>query len=130
MHVLVCFRDWVSKKRHEDGATGPTPTRNARKELRSSSQFRSVISSCRKLGKEEEGVFRVEYGDEMEGVEVAEAAAEEIGIAYLAVEEGTRALKDFIPYNGVLNLEGVHRPLLACSILLVAESAYPSVITV
>ncbi|KAM2281738.1 hypothetical protein ACFX1S_042290 [Malus domestica] len=91
----------------------------------------SLISvSCRKLGKEEEGVFRVEYGDEMEGVEVAEAAAEEIGIAYLAVEEGTRALKDFIPYNGVLNLEGVHRPLLACSILLVAESAYPSVITV
>ncbi|KAM1029536.1 hypothetical protein ACFX13_042749 [Malus domestica] len=85
---------------------------------------------CRKLGKEEEGVFRVEYGDEMEGVEVAEAAAEEIGIADLAVEEGTRALKDFIPYNGVLNLEGVHRPLLACSILLVAESAYPSVITV
>ncbi|KAM1068472.1 hypothetical protein ACFX2A_000439 [Malus domestica] len=26
----------------------------------------------------------------------------------------TSALKDFIPYNGVLNLEGVHRPLLAC----------------
>ncbi|TQD99459.1 hypothetical protein C1H46_014933 [Malus baccata] len=66
-----------------------------------------------KLGKDDEGVFRVEYGDEMEGVEVAEAAAEEISIADLAVEEGTSALKDFIPYNGVLNLEGLHRPLLA-----------------
>ncbi|TQD99457.1 hypothetical protein C1H46_014931 [Malus baccata] len=66
-----------------------------------------------KLGKDDEGVFRVEYGDEMEGVEVAEAAAEEISIADLAVEEGTSALKDFIPYNGVLNLEGDHRPLLA-----------------
>ncbi|ONI25372.1 hypothetical protein PRUPE_2G298600 [Prunus persica] len=66
-----------------------------------------------KLGKDEEGVFRVEYGDEMEGVEVVEAASEEICVADLAVEEGTSALKDLIPYNGILNLEGIHRPLLA-----------------
>ncbi|GFZ01128.1 HXXXD-type acyl-transferase family protein [Actinidia rufa] len=42
-----------------------------------------------KLGKDEEGVFRVEYDDDMDGVEVAVAAAEEIGIADLIMEEGT-----------------------------------------
>ncbi|GAV76288.1 Transferase domain-containing protein [Cephalotus follicularis] len=66
-----------------------------------------------KLGKDEEGVFRVDYDDEMEGVEVAEAISEEIGIDDLAVEEGTSTLKALIPYNGILNLEGLHRPLLA-----------------
>ncbi|KAJ0098630.1 hypothetical protein Patl1_20170 [Pistacia atlantica] len=66
-----------------------------------------------KLGKDEEGVFRVEYDDEMEGVEVSEAVAEEIGVDDLTVEEGTNSLKDLIPYNNILNLEGLHRPLLA-----------------
>ncbi|GFZ06449.1 HXXXD-type acyl-transferase family protein [Actinidia rufa] len=66
-----------------------------------------------KLGKDEEGVFRVEYDDDMDGVEVAVAAAEEIGIADLIMEEGTEMLKELVPYNGVLNFEGLHRPLLA-----------------
>ncbi|XP_057480855.1 BAHD acyltransferase DCR-like [Actinidia eriantha] len=66
-----------------------------------------------KLGKDEEGVFRVEYDDDMDGVEVEVAAAEEIGIADLLVEEGTEMLKELVPYNGVLNFEGLHRPLLA-----------------
>ncbi|XP_024025403.1 LOW QUALITY PROTEIN: BAHD acyltransferase DCR [Morus notabilis] len=65
-----------------------------------------------KLGKDEEGVFRVEYDNEMKGVEVVEALAEEIGTEDLLVEEGTATFKDLIPYNGISNLEGAHRPLL------------------
>ncbi|KAF5451197.1 hypothetical protein F2P56_031480 [Juglans regia] len=66
-----------------------------------------------RLGKDEEGVFRVEYDDEMDGVEVMEATAEGIEIADLTVEDGTGTLEELIPYNGILNLEGLHRPLLA-----------------
>ncbi|KAK9914291.1 hypothetical protein M0R45_038077 [Rubus argutus] len=66
-----------------------------------------------RLGKDEEGVFRVEYDDDVEGVEVVEAVAKEISIADLEVEEGTSSLKELIPYGLVLNLEGIHRPLLA-----------------
>lgn len=66
-----------------------------------------------RLGKDDEGVFRVEYDDEMDGVEVSEAVADEISVGDLTVEEGTGALKDLIPYNGILNLEGLRRPLLA-----------------
>ncbi|XP_061353823.1 BAHD acyltransferase DCR-like [Gastrolobium bilobum] len=66
-----------------------------------------------KLGKDEEGVFRVEYDDDMLGVEVTEAVADEIGVADLTVAESTSILKELIPYNDILNLEGMHRPLLA-----------------
>ncbi|XP_022734469.1 BAHD acyltransferase DCR-like [Durio zibethinus] len=66
-----------------------------------------------KLGKDEEGVFRVDYDDDMDGVEVLEAIAEGISVDELAADEGTSSLKDLIPYNGVLNLEGLHRPLLS-----------------
>ncbi|KAE8705290.1 BAHD acyltransferase DCR [Hibiscus syriacus] len=66
-----------------------------------------------KLGKDEEGVFRADYDDDMDGVEVLEAVAEEIAVDELAADEGTSSLKDLIPYNGVLNLEGLHRPLLS-----------------
>ncbi|KAK4762300.1 hypothetical protein SAY87_030184 [Trapa incisa] len=68
-----------------------------------------------RLGKDDEGVFRVEYDDDdlTEGVEVVEASAEDISVDDLAAEEGTEILKDFIPYNGILNLEGLHRPLLS-----------------
>ncbi|TKY45226.1 BAHD acyltransferase DCR [Spatholobus suberectus] len=66
-----------------------------------------------KLGKDEEGVFRVEYDDDMLGVEVTEAVAEEIGVDDLTVAESTSNLKELIPYSGILNLEGMHRPLLA-----------------
>ncbi|XP_022738477.1 BAHD acyltransferase DCR-like isoform X3 [Durio zibethinus] len=66
-----------------------------------------------KLGKDEEGVFRVDYDDDMDGVEVLEAIAEGVSVDELAADEGTSSLKDLIPYNGVLNLEGLHRPLLS-----------------
>lgn len=70
-----------------------------------------------KLGKDEDGVFRVEYDDDMDGVEVVEATAMEIGIEELATEDGTASFKDLIPYNGVLNLEGLHRPLLSVQVI-------------
>ena len=60
----------------------------------------------------------MEYDDDMDGVEVAVAAAEEIGIADLIVEEGTEMLKELVPYNGVLNFEGLHRPLLAVQVII------------
>ncbi|XVF09913.1 hypothetical protein REPUB_Repub07fG0138200 [Reevesia pubescens] len=66
-----------------------------------------------KLAKDEEGVFRVDYDDDMDGVEVLEAIAEGISISELAADEGTTSLKNLIPHNGVLNLEGLHRPLLS-----------------
>ena len=71
-----------------------------------------------RLGKDEEGVFRVEYKDDLEGVEVVEAVAEEISIADLEVEEGTSSLKELIPYSLVLNLEGLQRPLLAVQVII------------
>lgn len=69
-----------------------------------------------RLGKDEDGIFRVEYDDDMDGAEVAEAVADDVGIADLAAEEGTATLKELIPYNGILNLEGLRRPLLAVQV--------------
>uniref|UniRef100_A0A6N2ND92 BAHD acyltransferase DCR n=1 Tax=Salix viminalis TaxID=40686 RepID=A0A6N2ND92_SALVM len=66
-----------------------------------------------KLAKDEDWVFRVEYDDDMEGVEVVEARAEWISVEDVAVEEGTSVLKELIPYSGILNSEGLHRPLLS-----------------
>ncbi|KAK2983540.1 hypothetical protein RJ640_023074, partial [Escallonia rubra] len=66
-----------------------------------------------KLDKDDDGVFKVVYDDDMEGVEVVTAAAEGTEIADLLDEEGTTKLKELLPYNGILNLEGLHRPLLA-----------------
>ncbi|MED6135837.1 hypothetical protein PIB30_050384 [Stylosanthes scabra] len=66
-----------------------------------------------KIGKDEEGVFRVEYDDDMDGVEVTEAVAEDVAVEDLAVAESSSSLLELIPYNGILNLEGMHRPLLA-----------------
>lgn len=69
-----------------------------------------------RLGKDEDGIFRVEYDDDMEGVEVAEAIADDVAIADLVAEEGTATLKELIPYNGILNLEGLQKPLLAVQV--------------
>ncbi|KAJ6753221.1 BAHD ACYLTRANSFERASE DCR-RELATED [Salix purpurea] len=66
-----------------------------------------------KLAKDEDWVFRVEYDDDMEGVEVVEARAEWISVEDVAVEEGTSVLKELIPYSGILNSEGLHIPLLS-----------------
>ncbi|KAF3633751.1 BAHD acyltransferase DCR [Capsicum annuum] len=66
-----------------------------------------------KLGKDDEGVFKVEYDDDMDGMEVIVAEAQGIEIADFTDEEGTSKFQDLIPYNKILNLEGLHRPLLA-----------------
>ncbi|CAH9069878.1 unnamed protein product [Cuscuta europaea] len=65
-----------------------------------------------RLGKDEEGVFKVEYDDDMDGVEVVVAAADAVEVADLINEEGTAVFKDLIPYTHILNIEGLHRSLL------------------
>ncbi|XP_073145816.1 BAHD acyltransferase DCR [Henckelia pumila] len=69
-----------------------------------------------KLDKDEDGVFKVVYDDDMEGVEVVAAAAEEVEVAELTAEQGTSKFKELLPYNGILNLEGLHKPLLAVQV--------------
>ncbi|KAK1409131.1 hypothetical protein QVD17_35656 [Tagetes erecta] len=67
-----------------------------------------------KLDKDDDGVFKVVYDDDdMEGVEVVSATAGDTATADLLDEEGTIKLRELIPYNDVLNLEGLHRPLLS-----------------
>lgn len=70
-----------------------------------------------KIGKDEEGVFRVEFDDDLPGVEVIEAVADEVAVADLTLTESSSILKELIPYSGVLNLEGMHRPLLAVQVI-------------
>lgn len=71
-----------------------------------------------KLDKDEDGVFKVVYDDHMDGVEIVNAVAEGVDVAELTAEEGTSKFKDLLPYNGVLNLEGLNRPLLAVQVCL------------
>ncbi|KAK9724666.1 hypothetical protein RND81_05G090800 [Saponaria officinalis] len=79
-----------------------------------------------KLGRDDDGVFKVMYDDDMDGVEVLEAILDHDGnnddgdnhdsmvanVDELASKE-ISFMKDLIPYNGILNLEGLHLPLLA-----------------
>lgn len=69
-----------------------------------------------RLGKDEDGVFKVEYDDDLDGVEVSEAIADGIGVDNLTAEDCPATLKDLFPYNGVRNVEGLHRPLLAVQV--------------
>ncbi|KAJ0661927.1 putative shikimate O-hydroxycinnamoyltransferase [Helianthus annuus] len=66
-----------------------------------------------KLDKDDDGVFKVVYDDDMDGVEVVTATVEDAETADLLNEEGTAKLKELLPYNEVLNFEGLHRPLLS-----------------
>ncbi|GAB4858298.1 hypothetical protein Ancab_009770 [Ancistrocladus abbreviatus] len=71
-----------------------------------------------KLGKDGDGVFKVGYDDDMDGVEVIEAILDDgggmvMGIDDLIGREDMSFLKELVPYNGLLNLEGLQRPLLA-----------------
>ncbi|XP_078442015.1 HXXXD-type acyl-transferase family protein [Wolffia australiana] len=67
-----------------------------------------------KLGKNEEGVLRVECeGESLLGAEVIEAAAEEVEVSELAGDNAPSFLQQLVPYSGVMNLEGLNRPLLA-----------------
>ncbi|KAJ0466229.1 putative shikimate O-hydroxycinnamoyltransferase [Helianthus annuus] len=70
-----------------------------------------------KLDKDDDGVFKVVYDDDMDGVEVVTATVEDAETADLLNEEGTAKLKELLPYNEVLNFEGLHRPLLSIQVL-------------
>lgn len=77
-----------------------------------------------RLSQDEENVLVVKCDGEEGfggGVEVLEAAAEGVEVAELAGEGGDQAekkkiLQELIPYTGVMNLEGLHRPLLAVQV--------------
>ncbi|KAL0692257.1 hypothetical protein Bca4012_059437 [Brassica carinata] len=72
-----------------------------------------------KLAKDEEGVFRVEYDAEDEkinGVEFSVADAADVSVDDLTAEDGTAQFEELVPYNGILNLEGISRPLLAVQV--------------
>ncbi|KAF3535518.1 hypothetical protein F2Q69_00025170 [Brassica cretica] len=74
-----------------------------------------------KLAKEEEGVFRVEYDaddEEINGVEFSVADAADVSVDDLTAEDGTAQFKELVPYNGILNLEGLRRPLLAVQVII------------
>ncbi|WOK94895.1 BAHD acyltransferase DCR [Canna indica] len=68
-----------------------------------------------RLKQDEEKVLYVECeGEGLVGAEVVEAAAE--GVAAVELAEGDSnpgLLQELVPYTGVMNLEGLHRPLLA-----------------
>ncbi|XP_043725659.1 BAHD acyltransferase DCR-like [Telopea speciosissima] len=66
-----------------------------------------------KLGKDEEGVIRVDCDADNVGVEVVEAVAAGVGVAELGEDESSPLLQEIVPYTGVLNLEGFRRPVLA-----------------
>ncbi|KAI3943685.1 hypothetical protein MKW98_004190 [Papaver atlanticum] len=65
-----------------------------------------------KLEKDEEGVLKVVCEEECVGVEVVEAVAEGVDVAELAESESSSILHEIVPYHGIMNLEGLHRPLL------------------
>ncbi|PIA49303.1 hypothetical protein AQUCO_01300271v1 [Aquilegia coerulea] len=69
-----------------------------------------------RLQKDEEGVLRVVCDDENVGVEFIEAVAEDIDIDELAKEEASSILHQINPYTNVMNLEGLHRPLLVVQV--------------
>ncbi|WOH06744.1 hypothetical protein DCAR_0626172 [Daucus carota subsp. sativus] len=65
------------------------------------------------LGRDEDGVVRVEYDDDSNGVEVVVASMEVREVSELMTAESANDLIDLVPLTGVYNLEGFHRPLLA-----------------
>ncbi|XP_074319683.1 BAHD acyltransferase DCR-like [Silene latifolia] len=75
------------------------------------------------LARDDDGVFKIVYDDDMDGVEVLEAIVDHDGkdgdhdgMMVSAEELASKEIsfmKDLIPYDGILNLEGLHRPLLA-----------------
>ncbi|CAL9172858.1 unnamed protein product [Musa hybrid cultivar] len=67
-----------------------------------------------RLKQDEEKVVYVECeGEGLVGAEVIEAAAEGVSAVELAEGENPALLQELVPYTGVMNLEGLHRPLLA-----------------
>lgn len=69
------------------------------------------------LALDEEGILRVECdGESLVGVEVVEAEAEGVQVSQLADGDAPEFLQDIVPYSGVMNLEGLHSPLMAVQI--------------
>ncbi|XP_021726693.1 BAHD acyltransferase DCR-like [Chenopodium quinoa] len=72
-----------------------------------------------KLGRDDDGVFKVMYDDDMDGVEVLDAIVDVnhdgvmVSVDELSSKDEFTMMKDLVPYNGILNLEGLQRPLLA-----------------
>ena len=62
----------------------------------------------------DDGTLYVE-GDE--GAEVVEAEAQGVSVDDLAGEQAEGVMQDLVPYTGVMNLEGLRRPLLAVQVL-------------
>lgn len=70
-----------------------------------------------RIAKDEEGALVVECnGESLVGAEIIEAAAEDVALEELAEGEATNLLQEVVPYTGVMNLEGLHRPLLAVQV--------------
>lgn len=75
------------------------------------------------LGRDEEGVLLVEKcgADDTGAFEVIEAVAIDVGVVELAGDKlVSNILRDIVPFAGVLNLEGFHRPLLPVQVGLLA----------
>ncbi|KMT16211.1 hypothetical protein BVRB_3g053700 [Beta vulgaris subsp. vulgaris] len=72
-----------------------------------------------RLGRDDDGVFKVMYDDDMDGAEVLDAIVDDnddnimVSVDDLVSKEDITLMKDLVPYNGVLNLEGLQCPLLA-----------------
>lgn len=69
-----------------------------------------------KLDRDEDGVFKVVYDDDMEGVEILEANADHISISDLTAVHSSSMMKDMAPYSQVLNFQGLHKPLLVIQV--------------
>jgi BAHD acyltransferase len=81
-----------------------------------------------RIRQEANGALIVE-GDE--GAEVVEAEAQGVSVDDLAGgacdEESERIMQDLVPYTGVMNLEGLRRPLLAVQVASCCISIIPHI---
>ncbi|KAL8095874.1 hypothetical protein AgCh_037019 [Apium graveolens] len=65
------------------------------------------------LERDEDGVVRVEYDDDSNGVELVVASLEARTVSEVMDAESANDLINLVPLTGVYNLEGFNRPLLA-----------------
>lgn len=76
-----------------------------------------------KIAKDEDGSLIVDCsGESLVGAEVIDASAEDVSVEELAEGEATELLQEVVPYTGIMNLEGLHRPLLAVQVTLTNTS--------
>lgn len=79
-----------------------------------------------RIAKDEEGVLVVECnGESLVGAEVVEAEAEGVMVEELAENDADEnLLQEVVPYTGIMNLEGLHRPLLAVQVSILTLSLF------